>query len=1125
MSWPLSQDYNEAIQSPATNFTDADLKKGETVANALGIPMPCSGNFADVYQMRCPDGSRWAVKCFTREVPGLRERYQEISAWLRRAKLPFTVDFSYLEQGIRVTGKWYPILKMQWVEGLTLNQFVSQHLDKPATLEALAQIWARMGKYLRAAEVGHCDLQHGNVLLVPGPNANALALKLIDYDGMWVPALAKTKPGELGHANYQHPQRLRSGAYSLDVDRFPLLLVATSLHALKANGEALWRKYDNADNLLFKESDLRKPVKSPLIYELTKTNDPFVQPLLDHLLKALKNGLEATPLLEEVMPMTQSAVTTSSRPSRLITTAPAPVAPPVASFLPIAPVVSATAPVVATGGWDFVKSASDTTHLTRRRGGQPSARAKMVWIGAVAAPLVFLGLLSAFAFWTMSGPKPKTPSGPPAARVEPTPPKPIEGEAVLVLDIDQPGAEVSVDGEKQEAKTTGDVKPITIRAKPGPHTITINKEGFKTRAADVELVLDRPRSLTMRLTPLDGPEPISTRFPILPGGTGTVRVEDDTLVLDDLDHIPACANIYFGDTKWADYDFQVDAKRLAGSTHCALWFRHEDPGNQLCYSFGKGSHLVTLENLVDARWRRGIQQEAGPIGNDDWYTLLVSVRGAEVRCFVDGRQKFMETRQDHLRGSVGFHANGSRFAFRNIKVTAADGKVLLEGLPALTTIKDNEKPSLPPSPTTEGFTPLFNGKDLTGWKPEGKWKVGSDGALVGEGPDAAIVTTRDDCKDFTIRIKLSASADAEAFVAARLERGPDGAWQGMSTRVFGDGSVVNAGKADSTFVQNERGIKRLKFKPGELFALEARVTGDVLEINTNGEFTAGCHCLSPSVGRIGLFVTKGTLRVTKFEIKASDAVPPSPTEPPPTPAEDDPIRAKLDKAKNDFNAAVEKYQQKVHDGLDKAEETARTAGNNALVDEIKAEREAFDGSGDLPKKAPAREYKGDIDAARATLASAYDAAVKAYTKEKMYAKAETVAEERKAFEQGHPTDAFRVGSVWKGGTVQVWIGHPEKGFGGFTLTVLERDDKTFKAMVENRGSTHTVSGTVKGRVIRWLTKDVIAIKGPPGHDFMGKISGNVVELQSEWVGQYVKAPKPAVPNLTVLTVLLRLEKK
>jgi hypothetical protein len=48
--------------SPATNFADPDLQRGQAVVNALGIPMPYSGNFANVCQVECLGGSRWAVR-------------------------------------------------------------------------------------------------------------------------------------------------------------------------------------------------------------------------------------------------------------------------------------------------------------------------------------------------------------------------------------------------------------------------------------------------------------------------------------------------------------------------------------------------------------------------------------------------------------------------------------------------------------------------------------------------------------------------------------------------------------------------------------------------------------------------------------------------------------------------------------------------------------------------------------------------------------------------------------------------------------------------------------------------------------------------------------------------------
>jgi len=173
MPWPVSQDYNEAVQDPASCFADADLRAGQAATNALGLPLPCSGNFADVYQLRCP-GGEWAVKCFTRQVSGLHERYAAVSEHLAQARLSVAVEFQYLDQGIQIHGAWYPVVKMRWVEGLTLNEFVRSALDRPALLDALGQLWVRMGRRLRECQIAHGDLQHGNVLLVPGRRGDSL---------------------------------------------------------------------------------------------------------------------------------------------------------------------------------------------------------------------------------------------------------------------------------------------------------------------------------------------------------------------------------------------------------------------------------------------------------------------------------------------------------------------------------------------------------------------------------------------------------------------------------------------------------------------------------------------------------------------------------------------------------------------------------------------------------------------------------------------------------------------------------------------------------------------------------------------------------------------------------------
>jgi pimeloyl-ACP methyl ester carboxylesterase len=301
MPWPHPPDYNEAIQNPQLCFADPELRVGEPALNPLGLPWPRSGNSADVYKIICPNDQIWAVKCFTREVRGLRERYQAVSDFLARRRMPFMVEVHYLEQGIRVRGQWFPVVKMRWVDGLQLNDLAREFADKPAILDRLGCMWVRLAQEMRKYKIVHGDLQHGNVLLVPEDREGHLRLRLVDYDGLTVPALEKIPSGEVGHPNYQHPQRLREGGGGAEADRFANLVIYTAVRALRSGGQALWERFDNSENLLFRETDFQAPANSALFRALMEMDDPEVRSLAGQLLIASQGKLMYVPLLQELV--------------------------------------------------------------------------------------------------------------------------------------------------------------------------------------------------------------------------------------------------------------------------------------------------------------------------------------------------------------------------------------------------------------------------------------------------------------------------------------------------------------------------------------------------------------------------------------------------------------------------------------------------------------------------------------------------------------------------------------------------------------------------------------------------------------------------------------------------------
>jgi WD40 repeat protein len=283
--FPDNLAYFETVQNPRSCFHDPDLQAGKVMTDSRGLPLACTGNFAIVFRVTTSSGD-WAVKCFTRDIPNLQQRYQAVAEHLRQRPCRSLLPFHYHQQGIRVRGTWYPIVKMQWVNGLTLRDFLDRFLEKKRYVEAIMYSLYVASVDMRKKHIAHGDLQHGNIIIAnyQDKGKTGYVLRLVDYDGLWVPALKKVIPSEYGHRNYQHPGRPKY--YGPVADHFSLLAIYTGLYALRWNPQ-LWREYNNGENILFSEKDYQQPELSSLFRLLWRSSDDKLRHLIGHLVLSL----------------------------------------------------------------------------------------------------------------------------------------------------------------------------------------------------------------------------------------------------------------------------------------------------------------------------------------------------------------------------------------------------------------------------------------------------------------------------------------------------------------------------------------------------------------------------------------------------------------------------------------------------------------------------------------------------------------------------------------------------------------------------------------------------------------------------------------------------------------------
>src|SRR5262249_20189061 len=153
------------------------------------------------------------------------------------------VDFEFIADGILVQGRRYPILRMEWVEGYSLRDFIRHNLGQPNLLRAAADKFCETAESLQKVQAVHGDLQADNMIL--RVSNGTVHYKLIDYDTLVVPGLFGKPSSSTGLAAYQHPLRQASPIATEKDDFFSELVIYLCLRAV-AEDSSLWSKFPAA---------------------------------------------------------------------------------------------------------------------------------------------------------------------------------------------------------------------------------------------------------------------------------------------------------------------------------------------------------------------------------------------------------------------------------------------------------------------------------------------------------------------------------------------------------------------------------------------------------------------------------------------------------------------------------------------------------------------------------------------------------------------------------------------------------------------------------------------------------------------------------------------------------------
>ena len=264
MQYPLMSEYVSAIQDASDNLDE--LAHLVPVLDDHGEPYRSSGAFAVVFKMKDEQtGKCYALKCFLEEQEGRAEAYRLIADELDCIDSSYVTSVKYLEKEIFVDSSCeedeFPVLLMDWVEGETMETYIANNYQDEYAMGMLCYRFCKMAAWLRSQPFAHGDIKPDNIIVRPDGT-----LTLVDYDGMFVPAMNGQKSPTIGTKDFSHPLRTVDD-FDESIDDFALASIALSLKAISMKSTLL-DIYGASDRLLFSENDYRNPSNSKVISAL-----------------------------------------------------------------------------------------------------------------------------------------------------------------------------------------------------------------------------------------------------------------------------------------------------------------------------------------------------------------------------------------------------------------------------------------------------------------------------------------------------------------------------------------------------------------------------------------------------------------------------------------------------------------------------------------------------------------------------------------------------------------------------------------------------------------------------------------------------------------------------------------